>query len=141
MKFASFIILSLLTTACSRKSVCSEYGEAKKLTYDNKGNIICGRGVEIPIGYVKLKDNLLNYVFILDSSHTYISAYDSIGNLVWKAEPEFENVVGERINGHIDNIYFRRSWQTNPYKVLWVRSGRRGGFFDLKTGKFRLMQI
>jgi len=141
MKLAPCIILLLLVAACSRKNICLYYGESKKLTYDNQGNIICGRTTEIPNGYVTLKDYQLNYVFVLDTSHFYVSAYDSTGNIVWKAEPEFENVIGQRIKGRIDNIYFRRSWKTNPYKVLWVRNGRRGGFFDLKTGKFRIIQI
>ena len=141
MKLLTLITFSLLVLSCSRKNVCSQYGESKKLTFDNYGNIICGSATEISNGLVRLKDYQLNYVFILDSSHTYVSAYDSVGNIIWKPEPEFKNQVGERIKGNIDNIGFRRSRKTNPSKVLWVRSGRRGGFFDLRTGKFQQMQV
>ena len=127
--------------SCSRKAACNQYGESKKLTFDGQGNIICGRSAELLKGTVRLKDYNLNYTFILDSSHAYVSAYDSIGNLVWKAEPEFENAVGERIKIPVSDIYFKRNRITNPSKVLWVKTGRRAGFFDLRTGKFTLMQI
>lgn len=113
------------------------------LVYDKMGNILSGRFYKtFPSGPILLKDEVLNYTFVLDSNHIYISAYDSIGHLLWKTDLYKENLnSSDRATRMVTNIYFGKNTDihlSKPHKVLWVRYGRAGGYLDLKTGVFRL---
>jgi hypothetical protein len=147
MKLAILAILAImLFTSCSRKTLSSRSKQTTQLIYDTNGNIISGRLDSLPRTSVRLKDKLLNYTFILDSSHIYVSAYDSIGNLVWKLDPYLGNITSyDRASRTITNIYFKDityRGSTKPDKALLVRYGNRvSGYLDLKTGEFHLSTI
>ena len=116
------------------------------LIYDTQGNITSGRFTNsLPPTSVTLKDNSLNCTYVLDSSHIYVSAYDSVGKLLWNINPYIGNLTShDRATSTITNIYFGKSTdilRTTPYKVLWVSYGRAGGYLDLRTGKFRLDKL
>ena len=128
--------------SCSQRTAFVQ----KSLIYDEQGNIISGRFTNpLPLTSVTLKDNSLNCTYVLDSSHIYVSAFDSVGKLLWKIDPYIDNLNSyDRCTRTITNIYFGESTdilRATPYKVLWVSYGRARGYLDLLTGKFRLDKL
>src|ERR1700734_907455 len=61
---------------------------------DGNGNVIAGSFIKtLPPNVVTLRDSTLNYTFVLDSSHIYITSYDSGGNVLWKTDPYSDNRI------------------------------------------------
>jgi len=142
MKLLILLLTLTFALSCSQRTTFV----SKPLIYDAHGNIISGRFTDpLPQTTVTFKDNSLNCTYVLDSSHIYVSAYDSVGKLLWKIDPYIGNLNSyDRATRTISNIYFGESTdilRTTPYKVLWVRYGRAGGYLDLKTGRFRLDKL
>ncbi len=105
-----------------------------------------------PLGYVNvapyrpihLKDSILNNTYVLDSTHIFITAYDSSGKILWKTDPFVDNKIEDtRIARPIITWFYFRNWRHNNQserkKVIWIRyNHRQAGYLDLITGKFYL---
>jgi len=113
------------------------------IVYDGKGNIIRGSFIKtVPPNPVTLKDSVSNYTFVLDSSHIYVTAYDSSGNQIWKTDPYLDNHIPVyRTNRPIIvDIRLGKSINNDPKKIysfVWIRySNTQFGKLDFKTGKY-----
>jgi len=112
------------------------------IQYDGQGNIIGGSFIKtMPPNKVILKDSALDYTFILDSSHIYVSAYNSKNELLWKTDPYKDNKIREYrtkrpiiVDFSLDKI---DSMDPRSEQVLWISyNNTQFGFLYLKTGKY-----
>jgi len=137
MKIILTILLSLIF-------VTGHSQQTTTIVYDGQGNIKSGSFIKtVPPKPVTLKDSTLNYTFVLDSTHINVTAYDSIGNILWKTDPYKDNKIEEYRTKRpiIVDILFGKSDHVDvskKYTVLWIRySNTQFGYLDLKTGKYR----
>ena len=91
-------------------------------------------------------DSITNNYYVLDSTHTIITAYNSSKQIIWKTNPRKVNHLSEyrhqnpviiyyKIGKLPDNIY--GSLSKKGEKVIFISySNSQFGFLDLKTGKF-----
>ena len=97
-------------------------------------------------GYVKLIDSISGIIFLLDTTHITISAFDKNGTIVWKTDPwKHSNLAIYRTTRPVI-AYFALgrtdecSWCKIPIdaSVLWIEyDNSQIGFLDLKSGKFQ----
>src|SRR5438552_3238501 len=81
------LLLFFISALCQQRTT---------VVYDAKGNIIGGNFIKaLPPHPVTLKDSVLNYTFVLDSSHITVTAYDSLGKVVWKTDPYLDSKIWE----------------------------------------------
>ena len=137
------IVIAIILTLFFVSSFCQQ---TTTIIYDSHGNIKSGSFIKtVPPQVVTLKDTILNYTFVLDSSHNYVTAHDSIGNIVWKTDPYKDNrieeyrtkrpIIVDFLFGPKDNVD-----STERNKVLWVMySNTQFGFLNLKTGKYEFV--
>ena len=137
------IIYTILFICCF-SSVFSQQTQTV-IIYDGNGNVIGGSYIKSRPPYpIILSDTLTNVKFVLDTSHVYITAYNSSGNILWRTDPwKDDKIEVYRTNRPIIvNMHF----DTNPgypdktkkgEKVIWIQYiNTQSGFIDLKTGAF-----
>ena len=97
-----------------------------------------------------LKDSLTNCIYVLDSFHTSITAYDSHGDRLWTSftyDCSYTNdpvdTSAKPIKQEIRSMKFSIAQTPLSYcndctgeKVIWVTYCHCEGFFRLKTGRF-----
>ena len=121
--------------------------------------------IVIPSKTAILTDSVTNYIYILDTSHKYITAYNSKGQFFWKSHTSISNYLPylNFQNGKSDNSKSYYDFDTDTIsvkirsmafgkntdnfnsvnkgrdeKVIWVSHDMCSGYFDLKTGKYHL---
>ena len=127
-RFILILIVTLYLLSCSRQPTrISDYATQHDI---------------FPPNIVTLKDSGLNYIFILDSSHIYVTAQDSNGNIIWKTDPFIDNGFEDARTRRpiIVRMYFGKSHEGDPmkrHKVLWIYYHNEAGYLELATGKYR----
>jgi hypothetical protein len=91
-------------------------------------------------------DSITNNYYVLDSTHTTITAYDNSKQIIWKTNPRKDNHLPEyRRPNPVITYYQIREFPNNRFgtlikkgeKVIFIDySNSQFGFLDLKTGKF-----
>ena len=93
----------------------------------------------------KLIDSMTNNYYILDTSHIYITAYDSNKKILWKTDPYKDNSIREYRTKRpvIINFEFGHSPNYFPDKIkaglktIWITyNNTQFGFIDLKNGYY-----
>jgi hypothetical protein len=96
-------------------------------------------------GSVKLFDSTTGNIFVLDTKHVCISAFDKNGTILWKTDPHKDgNLANYRVaNPKIVNFELgwthECSWCGIPgnSRVIWIEyDNSQIGFLDLSSGKF-----
>jgi hypothetical protein len=95
---------------------------------------------------VIIVDPITNNYYVLDSTHTSITAYNNSKQIIWKTNPRKDNHLSEyrhpnpvityyQIGKLPENVY--GSINKKGEKVIFISySNSQFGFLDLKTGKF-----
>jgi hypothetical protein len=133
-------ILFFLTFTCLIFGVI----QAQTYVYDGQGNIIGGSHIKCrPGNELKIMDSLNNNYYILDSSHIYITAYNKVGQKLWKTDPYKDSKIEEyRVTRPvIVNFEFITShWcygRDKSKKSIWINyNNTQAGYIDLNSGKF-----
>jgi len=91
-------------------------------------------------------DSTTNNYYVLDSTHTTITAYNNSKQMIWKTNPRKDNHLSEyRHPNPVITYYQIREFPNNGFgnlikkgeKVIFIDySNSQFGFLDLKTGKF-----
>jgi hypothetical protein len=119
------------------------------IVYDANGNIISGSFIKtVPPYPGLLTDSVSHYSFTLDSSHIYVTAYDSLHKQLWKTDPYPDNKITPYRTKRpvIVNIFIGDSKlqidspDVKNRKVLWIQySNTQFGYLELLTGKYDWM--
>jgi len=95
---------------------------------------------------VIIVDSITNNYYVLDATHTIITAYNNSKHIIWKTNPRKKNHLSEyrhpnpvityyQIGKFPDNMY--GSINNKGEKVIFISySNSQFGFLDMKTGKF-----
>jgi hypothetical protein len=129
--------------------------------FDGHGNLIGGSHIKsLPPHQMVLTDSSTNFKFVLDSAHIYVTAYNSVGDILWKTDPWKDNNI--KIYRTKRPIIVNMVFGVNPgysdedlqfdtntgysdsakkgKKVIWIQYiNTQAGFIDLKTGAFHFM--
>lgn len=86
-----------------------------------------------------LIDKELKMIFVLDTAHINITAYDFAGKPVWKTDPWLGNKLREyRVKRPVVVSYsFQKNKWTDEKEVIWITyNNTQFGILDKNTGKF-----
>jgi hypothetical protein len=92
-----------------------------------------------------ISDSITNNYFVLDASHTIVTAFNKSQELMWKTNPREDNSLHEYRHKNPTITYFKINairWNVaGRYKegdrMISIRySNSQFGFLDMKTGKF-----
>ena len=136
MKILPTILLSLFfISGLSQKTTT--------IVYDGQGNIISGSFIKtVPPKPVILKDSVLNYTFVLDSSHINVTAYDSSGNILWKTDPYKDKKIQEYRSKRpiIVDIFFcnnqYRDTNKSEKRICITYNNTQFGYIIFQTGEY-----
>ena len=103
------------------------------------------RVIIIPCKTAILIDSSTNCRYILDSTHRFITAYNSCNEFLWSSFAcRNDQIYHSTIPVEISVMMFRKIsdfWpqykQSNDKKVIWINFDYCGGYIDLKTGVYR----
>ncbi len=94
---------------------------------------------------ITIIDSVSNNYYVLDPSHTFITAYNNSNKIIWKTDPHKDNSLEYYRHKNPVIVYFKfgEIHEDNFYKykkgerVLCISySNSQFGFLNLKTGKF-----
>jgi hypothetical protein len=137
------IIYTILLICCF-SSVFAQHNQTV-IIYDGNGNVIGGNHIKSrPPDQIILSDSLTKVKFVLDTSHVYITAYISSGNILWKTDPWKDNHI--EVYRTNRPVIVNMQFGINPgypdiakkgEKVIWIQYiNTQAGFIDLKHGTF-----
>ena len=102
----------------------------------------------IPSKTAVLKDSMTNCIYVLDTSHKYITAYNYKGDSLWTSytivsafDIRHTNIKPVEIRlmkfGNISDA-FTAVEKSKDEKVIWISHDKCSGYIDLKTGKYHV---
>ena len=93
-----------------------------------------------------LTDSSSGYIFVLDSTHRIISAFEKSGRPLWKTDPSKEGIMTSHSIENPVVVYIALGWTHDCHwcripvdsRVIWIRyNNGQMGSLDLLTGSFR----
>ncbi len=87
-----------------------------------------------------LTDSVTSYTYILDTSHTYITALNSKRDTIWTTDVSYRSFLYE--DSDISYIWFAKNpgvgihQEGKGEKAIWVGFGMCSSFIVLKNGKY-----
>lgn len=117
--------------------------QAQTYVYDGQGNLIAGSHIKSkPGSTLVLKDSLTGNIFLLDSTHINIYAFNTKGDTLWKTDPWKDNkleVYRVKRPVIVDFDFATNKWTDNK-EVIWiVYNNTQFGTINKEVGKFRWM--
>ena len=99
----------------------------------------------IPLKIAVLRDSLTNNKYVLDSSHTYIMAFNSCGDYLWTSYTCLSNFNFGYSNLQqvkIHSMWFGKNTDAGTckkckeQKVIWIGHDMCSGYIDINNGKY-----
>lgn len=137
------------------ENAAQNYFKEHELHKDNKdsawindfdGNIIWDSRAKSKDGKtINILDSITNNYYILDSTHTIITAYNKSKQVIWKTDPHKDNSLPEYRHKNPTIKYFKIGKLRKNVNEIYNKDTRvifisfdnsQFGFLDLKTGKF-----
>lgn len=88
-----------------------------------------------------LRDIQTNFTYVLDTSHTVVTAFDAVGKIMWSVKPDLEFFeVPDDYPKKIEAMgFYNHEVKVNGVKMIekriWYSHYRCGGDIELSTGK------
>ena len=115
------------------------------LIFNAQGKLVGGSCLELNGDSMKVTDPATKNYYILDASHIYITAYDSIGIKLWKTDPYLDrmdrNMVEYTTKRPIIDHFEIKPWNIHSKKVDIIEisfDNHDFGYINLNTGKYTI---
>jgi hypothetical protein len=89
-----------------------------------------------------LNDTITKCTYVLDSSHTLITAFNSSGNVIWTVRPKLDSSIFCKLEIAAIGFYTEpRIENEKPVadKEMWFSYCKCGGYINLRTGKSQMI--